>query len=201
MRNSRLILPIAALLFCAGTMNADVLKTYNFLGSLANPLNGNASVAGQFTIDLSNSRIPTFHFTSPMTIDSSTYFGSVFPFTATNPSANFIVAQFFSAGGSGSVDLLFETTLGSLSPDTFYTGPVSFFGITEISHLACGQVPLGDPTGNCPAGGVPTFSSTFTSGSATLVPEPGTVLLLFSSISAAALILKDNLRSILRLAK
>jgi hypothetical protein len=182
-------------------MNADVLKTYNFLGALANPLDGNASVAGQFTIDLSNSRIPTFHFTSPMTIDSSTYFGSVFPFTATNPSANFIVAQFYSAGGSGRVDLLFETTLGSLSPDTFYTGPVIFFGITEISQLACGQVPVGDPTGNCPAGGVPTFSSTFTSGSATLVPEPGTILLLFSSLAAVLRYLSVNHDASSRLAK
>ena len=191
MQRFRLILPIAALLLCVGTMNADVLKTYNFLGSLANPLDGNASVAGQFTIDLSNSRIPTFHFTSPMTIDSSTYFGSVFPFTATNPSANFIVAQFYSPSGSGRVDLFFETAFGPIPPGTFYTGPISYYGLVGISELACGQVPIGDPYGNCPAGGVPIFSSTFTSGNATLVPEPGTVLLLFSSLAAVAPLLKQ----------
>ena len=53
-------------------VRADSLATFNFSGTLANPVNGDASVTGQFTLDLTNATITSFDFVTPVENISST---------------------------------------------------------------------------------------------------------------------------------
>jgi hypothetical protein len=126
-------------------VQADSLATFNFSGTLANPVNGDASVTGQFTLDLTNETITAFDFITPVETISSTgnspiWTPTLFAVTAISPNAPFVDLIFIPGGGLNPPDafeLLFQTTLAAFDVSSFYTGVVVLSGGPTQSNLSC----------------------------------------------------------------
>jgi hypothetical protein len=152
----------AGLLACSWSAGAraDIVKTYDFSGTLETPFNGDDSVTGFFVLDQTNATLEDFSFTTPaFTFNTGNSFGEVQLFTpATTPNADF-VALVTSAVGTNFV-LLFETDLLNFDGSTFFTSEITVPGGTNVSGVIDDMPPF--------------FNSPFTSGAATPVPEAPT---------------------------
>jgi hypothetical protein len=168
--NSFQLLLLAAIPLCAsiGVARADIQQSFNFSGVLATPINGGTSVTGQFTIDFTTDMITAFDFSAPFGTLSPASTTGVSDFVAANPMATFTELFFIGPAGNQIV-LDFESPLSAFDGSSFYTGPIEPTGggllAAEVACPSCTPV-----------------SSTFSSGSATLVPsavpEPKSALLL-----------------------
>ena len=62
---------VGGIVFAEATVaRADVLQAYNFSSTLLDGYLGSNSIAGQFTLDLTNSSIPSYEFTTPVPGDT-----------------------------------------------------------------------------------------------------------------------------------
>ena len=174
----RLVLVIVVLACYVAPAHAAPI-TYDFSGTLANPIGGNDSVVGQFTLDATTASITAFSFDTPAgIIDASHYTPFVFEVTALSPAADF-VRVIFEGNFDPAADhlhLIFQTTLASFDGSTFYPGAISGPGYSDASALVCIGVA---PFANC----APRGASIFEAGAATpvdseSVPEPATLTLL-----------------------
>jgi hypothetical protein len=147
-------------LWSAGA-RADVVRTYDFSGTLTTPFNGDDSVSGFFVLDQTNATLENFSFKTPTgTFDKTNSGGSVATFTpASSPRADFV--ELVANGSPGLIALLFETPLLNFDGDTFYTGPVLVApGLGTRARYYTYS---------------PSFGSGFTGGAATpAIPEPPT---------------------------
>jgi hypothetical protein len=142
---SAMLLGVGLLLLAApDRIQADSTATYNFSGTLLQAVNGNASVTGQFTLDLTNPAVTAFDFTTPVeTISSSgtspVWTPTLYTFTALNPNLNFVDLVFIpgSLNPPDAFILIFQTTLSAFDPSTFYTGVVTLPGGPTYSVLDC----------------------------------------------------------------
>lgn len=178
-------------LMFAGAARADVIKNYDFSGTLGIAIGGSTSVTGTFAIDFSTSSITAFDFSTPVgTIDPPSWTGSYSTYTGTNPVIPFVELDFKSSGGF--MILIFQTDPTSFS--TAASTPLDTTGLyeggpTTISQLYCTAAP-------CSATGY----SPFHSGTARLapparnVPEPGTFALASAMLGLLVLGLRRRRR-------
>jgi hypothetical protein len=151
---------------------ADIIHTYDFSGTLANPVAGGTSVTGQFTLDQTTGALSAYSFNTPLGVfDTSGAVASYSP--ALSPPTDFIEIYLLPNGGEY-LWLVFQTDLASFSGGSLYTGPVSISGGGLASGLGCFS---GPPDCETPGG------SPFVSGEATLaVPEPASWALILAGV-------------------
>lgn len=147
MKTTKYALPVALGLIALVVPNAVQATpiTYNFSGTLANPVSGNSTVTGEFALDSTNATITAFNFITPVETISSTstspiWTPSVFIINGTSPNATFVNLVFIPNGGLNPPDafeLIFQTTLSAFDVSTFYTGVVDFSGGSAQSNLTC----------------------------------------------------------------
>ena len=164
MRLSLLSLGFAGLFAVLGAAGAraDIVRTYDFSGTLATPFHGDDSVTGFFVLDQTSAALEDFSFKTPVfTFNMANSVGGVEEATVEEPSAHFVAVAANSFDDNDFLALLFETTLLNFNGNTFFTGTVTF---PDGGGGVASGVTI-ESTG---------FSSAFTGGAATPVPEPPT---------------------------
>jgi hypothetical protein len=156
----------------------DIIKSYDFSGTLKKVVDGGTSVTGEFTLDQTNGTLITYSFDSPLGMldpgDSSA--GIVIYSPAESPAADFVLIEADTPGDGDKLVILFQTDLSSFSGSSFYTGTVSIRGGALTSNVFCSGPPFSFACGG-------TSGSEFTSGEATpVVPEPATWALMMAGM-------------------
>jgi hypothetical protein len=176
------ILAVLVITFGAPYANADTTESFDFSGHLALEFNGNGTVTGTFTLDLSTASVTAFDFAVPrfMTaVDASDGY-IAFLRTFTNNSTDFVWLEF--SQNANTLNLFFQTDLASFS------GTVTLFNQLVItpaeeqkgSGIQCASCIFPD-----------THPVPFVYGSATQVvtaPEPASLQLLGSGFLGVAAI-------------
>jgi len=154
--------PNAAFTSGAAT-SVDLVKTYDFSGTLAMSRGGDQSVSGVFTLDPLNGTIGNYSLSTPLGLfDNADSSAAVYQFTpALDPNEDFVELSFVS-NSMNILTLVFQTDLLAFSGASFYTGLVSIPNGDFASALYNGISPALTP------------NASFTSGAATPVPEPST---------------------------
>jgi hypothetical protein len=168
----------------AGAASADIVKTYDFTGTLANLVNGGTSVTGEFTLDQTTGTLGDYSFDTPAgVLDAADTVAAIATFSpAESPAVDFTELYANSTDTHVNFFLVFQTDLSSLSGSSFYIGPVNVLGGTAESGLTCQGLP---ECGNA------VEASVFTSGEATLaLPEPATWALMMAGVFGLGVLMR-----------
>jgi hypothetical protein len=170
---------------------ADILQTYAFAGTLVKTLNGDSTVTGRFTLDLTTDKVDGFDFTTPAGEIDGAHGGLSEDFSF-NPLGDFVDLTF--VGGARSIDalnLIFASD-GPLISDDDLVNKIKISNRPTIfltSNQACGSLFHA-------CGGKDLFASGFTSGAVTAVPEPaGWAMLLLGFFGLGAMLRSRRART------